>query len=109
MLLALLCVGGIGLYLWQVSAGGTVARISVNGEVYEEINLAAVKEEYELVIETKFGKNTVLVAPGKISVIEANCPDHVCVARGELSHGGVPIVCMPNRLVIEMLGGEHDA
>ena len=48
------------------------------------------------------------VEPGAISVTEADCPDGICVRQGKLTTAGVPIVCMPHRLVIEIYGDAID-
>lgn len=109
IVLALLCVLGIVSFaLLKNLPSGTVAVISVDGEEYERIDLSAVKEAYDIEISTDFGKNTVHVEPGAISVTSASCPDKVCVKQGRLSGGGVPIVCMPNRLVISIEGSGID-
>ena len=49
--------------------------------------------------------NTIEVEHGRIRVREAGCPDQVCVGQGYISDGTVPIVCLPNKLVIEITGG----
>ena len=36
---------------------------------------------------------------------EAGCPDQVCVHQGFIADGTVPIVCLPNKLIIEISGG----
>ena len=58
--------------------------------------------------DTVYGHNTVHVEPGAISVTEADCPDGICVRQGKLTTAGVPIVCMPHRLVIEIYGDAID-
>ena len=108
LLLAAGLVVACGLW-WCISsgsAGGTVAVISVDGEELYRIDLSAVKESYTLDIDTQWGHNTVLVSPGEISVTEADCPDHICVQRGCITGAGIPIICMPHRLIIEIEGGE---
>ena len=102
-------LGGLLLALHLRAPGGTVAVISVNGEVMERIDLSKVRESYDLQFDTPWGRNTVHVAPGAISVSEADCPDQICVKMGELTGGGIPIICMPHRLVIEIEGGDFDA
>lgn len=52
-------------------------------------------------IEYKGSKNTVEIKDGRIRVKDADCPDKVCVKTGWLSSSAVPIVCLPNHLVIE--------
>ena len=55
------------------------------------------------------GSNTILVEQGRIRVIEANCPDQVCVRQGAISGGYVPIACVPHGLVIDILNPEDEA
>lgn len=108
-LLALILLCALGFLLIKNADKGTVAIISVDGKVVDKIDLAKVTESYELSIDTEYGHNTLLVEPGAISVIEADCPDHVCIRQGKLTGGGLSIICMPHRLVIEMGGSEIDA
>ncbi len=54
--------------------------------------------------------NTVLIENGKICIINADCPDNTCVHMGWLKSEALPIVCLPNRLVIQYTqSGEADA
>ena len=97
--------------VWFIIAGassGAVAEITVNGEHYDTIDLSRVKEPYDIVITTRYGSNTVRVEPGKISVTQADCPDHICVRQGAITGSGIPIVCMPHRLYISIKGGDID-
>jgi len=108
LLFALLIVGGLLVYRHLGSTGGTVAVISVDGEELERIDLSRVEDSYDIVIETVYGSNTVHVEPGAISVTEADCPDRICVHQGKLTGGGIPIICMPHRLVIEIEDSDLD-
>jgi len=83
-----------------------VARVTLDGELLEEIDLASVEKAFSFTVETgSGGHNTVLVEPGRISVSEADCPDQICVRQGAVSGGTVPIVCLPHKLMIEIVGG----
>ena len=64
---------------------------------------------YDMEIETEFGYNKINIAPDGISVVEADCRDHICIDQGKVSTEGVPIVCLPHRLTIEIEGGNIDA
>jgi hypothetical protein len=87
---------------------GTTAVIYVDGREYRRVDLSKVKEPYVIEIETVYGRNTVLVEPGAISVSYADCPDKICVHQGRLTGAGIPIVCMPHRLVIEIIDRKLD-
>lgn len=108
LLLALIVAAGLLLYGKLGRGEGMVAVVSVNGEVLERIDLSKVREAYDLDVATDFGRNIVHVEPGAISVTHADCPDQICVMQGRLSSSGIPIICMPNRLVISIEGGELD-
>ncbi len=83
-----------------------VARITLDGELVKELDLTLVEKPFSFTVETvSGGHNTVLVEPGRISVSEADCPDQVCVRQGAVSDGTVPIVCLPHKLMIEIVGG----
>lgn len=100
VLFAALFALGAGLYL--LGGGGSQAVISVDGEVWDTVDLNAVTEAYEFTVETDYGWNTVMVAPGNIRVIDADCPHQDCVKQGFISDGAIPIVCLPHKLVIEI-------
>lgn len=105
---AAVIIMGLMLYFVLGSFGGTIAVISVDGEEYDRIDLSKVKESYDFEIATQYGRNTVHVEPGGISVTQADCPDLICVHQGKITGGGIPIVCMPHRLVIQIEGGNID-
>ena len=90
------------------STGSPIARISQEGVLLEEIDLNQVEESCTLTFEDERGTNTVLVEPGRIRILEADCPDQVCVNQGFISDGTVPIVCLPHRLLVEIVGAEGD-
>lgn len=108
ILLAVVVLGLLGFFALSHLGGGTIAVISVDGEEYRRIDLSRVTESYDIEIDTQYGHNTVHVAPGRIAVTQADCPDGICVAQGAIDRGGVPIVCMPHRLVVKIEGSGID-
>lgn len=106
--LFLVCIGAFA-FLRHLGMQGTVAVIRVDGEVYEKINLDTVTVAYDMEIETEFGYNKIHIEPGSISVTGADCRDRICIRQGAIDEAGVPIVCLPHRLTIEIEGGDIDA
>ena len=83
-----------------------VARITLDGKLVKEIKLNQVGASFSFTVTGASGlTNTILVEKGRIRVEEADCPDQICVDQGFISDGTVPIVCLPNHLVIEIVGG----
>ena len=87
----------------NTSQSAKIADISVNGKLYREIDLTAVTEPYTIEIESENGgHNTLLVENGGISMQSADCPDKLCVKRGKITNGNYPIVCLPNKITVEI-------
>lgn len=88
---------------------GPVAVITLDGQEVERIDLGAVTGEYTLSYTGKSGiTNVVEVKPGKIRVREATCPDQICVYQGWITESVMPIVCLPNSLIISIASGESE-
>ena len=83
-----------GMYLFRRGHYGTI-RITVNGEEYGTYSLA---EDQVISI----GKTNVCeIKNGEVKMIEADCPDHLCIKQKAVGNAGGTIVCLPNKVVIE--------
>ncbi len=76
--------------------------IEVNGLEYKKITIDNSKQSKYLDINTKYGYNKLEVKNGKVRVIEASCKDKLDVAQGFIENSGEVIVCLPNRMVVEI-------
>lgn len=106
MALLLVCAGCVAailaLDLGAPTAGA--ARVLQEGRLLYRLPLS---EDTQITIDApNGGSNTVAVRDGSICVLQATCPDQVCVRRGWVSSTAAPIVCLPHGLVIELEGGE---
>ena len=103
----LLCCGA----LFLPEEGGTIARITRDGILLHEIDLKKETKQRYIDITAEDGTllNRISVEPGRIRVEHANCPDQVCVKQGWIQDSALPIVCLPNKLLIEITGGEERA
>jgi hypothetical protein len=105
LLLGAVAASAAWLLLRREDAPSPTARITRDGVLLEEIDLDKVEEPRSFVLEDGSGTNTVQMEKGRIRILEADCPDQVCVNQGWISSGAVPIVCLPHRLMIEIVGG----
>ena len=48
------------------------------------------------------GHMVVEVRDGRIRVKESDCPRHICLHAGWIQHPGETIVCVPNKMVIDV-------
>lgn len=79
------------------------ADIYQNGELKQSIDLSTVKESFTFTMEGESGcTNKIEVRPESIGIISASCPDKLCVHQGFINNSQLPIICLPNRLVIQI-------
>lgn len=92
------------LVLWATLPSST-AYVYQDGQLLRTIDLSQVDQPWTFTVEGPAGSNTIQVEPGRLRVAHADCPDQVCVHQGWISNGVVPIVCLPNQLVIQIQDG----
>ena len=82
----------------------TTAQISVDGKVVEILDLS--KDTQLTVTSPGGGTNHLIVKDGEIWCSEASCPDKVCVHQGKKHLSSDTIVCLPNKMVVTIIGKE---
>ena len=98
------------VYRFFLPSTALIAVIRQENEIVETIDLATVVEPYELTFyhgENQEHYNIIEVAPGKIRVKEANCPEQIDVRVGWLTKAGDIAVCLPHHLIIELKGNQQ--
>ena len=94
------------VYIHAVYSGSTgglhTAVIKVGGSTVRTIDLSTATDE-EFTVESGGGYNLICVKNGEIFVKEASCPDKICVEHGSLRSEYLPIICLPNRLEIDLV------
>lgn len=102
-LVVIACLAFILIITNQKPTDHPIATIKLDGKVIQEIDLFKVKEPEMITIENKHGgTNTIQVEYGKIGFSEANCPDQLCVHQGFITDSLLPLVCLPNGVVIQI-------
>ena len=49
------------------------------------------------------GKNTVVIEDGKAYMRDADCPDSLCIRMGKINSVGERIICLPNKVIVEVI------
>lgn len=81
--------------------------IQVNGQEIKKIIFDDSIIGKAIPLETEYGYNLIEFGDNEVRVIEADCPDKYDVKQGSISRIGETIICLPNRLVIEIKGVEN--
>nr|WP_297935843.1 NusG domain II-containing protein [uncultured Blautia sp.] len=73
-------------------------RITVSGKEYGVYSL----DEDQVI---KIGDTNVCeIKDKKVTMISAECPDQLCIHQGPIRLQGETIVCLPNKVVLEVTG-----
>jgi hypothetical protein len=106
LLIAVIITLSATLIYKNVSKGTEhIAVIKSDGKVIRTIDLNKVIEQQEFTIKTVNGHyNTILVTHDGIKVKDADCLHKECVKSGNISEPGGIIVCLPNKLLIDIQG-----
>jgi hypothetical protein len=102
ILIILVLLAAVALTAWYRPGPGKNAVISVDGKTVASYPLAG--EAQTVTVEGDLGPVTIRLEEGKIRITQSPCPHQLCVKQGAVQAAGQTIVCLPNRLVIEITG-----
>ena len=77
---------------------GTEVLVTVDGVEYGSYSLQ--KNETIQINDC----NVLKIDNGKADMISADCPDKLCVKQKPISRVGESIICLPNKVVVSILG-----
>ena len=83
-----------------------IANVYYENELILEIDLS-INKIYE--VDGYNGKVKIEVLNNQIRVVEENSPYHLCSKQGFVSKSGESIICLPNKIIIELPSDELDA
>ena len=107
IVLALISLAAFEIFAFGQS-GDTVV-ISVDGQVQASYNFRALDVPKEYVCKTEYGYNKVIIDSRGAYVSESSCKDQTEVKQGRIYKANTSLVCLPNRLVVLIVGGRSDA
>lgn len=100
-----IAVAAVGLLLLNIfKTEGSFAVVKIDGKETERYPLSV---NTEVVIETgDNGRNTLVIEDNKAFMKDANCPDKICEGHSKISYKGETIVCLPHKVVIEIVADD---
>lgn len=105
VVLSLVSLGGIKKY--GLSFNEKYVSVQVDGVEVKQIYFDKKMVGKTIPIETDYGYNLLEIGEDSVRVIEASCPDQIDVKQGVISQPGEIIVCLPNRMVVEIKGEKN--
>ena len=102
VLLIIILAVGIPLSVLSLTAGtaGDKVQISADGEVY---GIYPLDMDREIEVTEDGHTNHITIKDGQVSMSYSTCRNQVCVNTGAISKTKDSIVCLPNRVVVEII------
>ena len=102
---ALALLYGSRLYNHAKSTGSSEAVVTIDGEEYGRYSLT--EDTDEMILFEDGSYNELIIRDGYARISAAGCPDQICVNHLGIRYAGESIVCLPNKLVVTIEGGEE--
>jgi hypothetical protein len=109
----ILLIGGIiafgcilGLVILLTQHKGNIVQVRVDGTIIENLQMTD-NLTYEI-NGVNGGTNLLIIQGGEAWVEEASCPDGLCKNMGKISQVGQSVICLPNKVVVEILDKEGE-
>ena len=84
---------------------GAEVLITIDGELYGTYSLSE-NQEIPIIIDG-VTTNLLVIKDGKADMTEADCPDKLCVHQRAVSKNNESIVCLPNKVVVQVTGAKE--
>lgn len=96
------------LFSYSIASNGREGkeiRIESNGRIVGTYSLL---KDNLIEIKGALGSSRIAVKGGKASFLSSPCRNKVCIHHGEVGKSGQMTACLPNRVVVRVLGGSSD-
>ena len=93
----------LGLFVFKKE--GKLVVVSV-----DSVEVVSFSLDKDLVYEIEGyngGRNTLVIEDRVAYVKDSTCPDHLCEYMGKISKVGQSVICLPNRVVVEIRGSKN--
>jgi len=87
--------------LFHTAARGRLVLVRVGDTVVERLPL---DHDRHLVVVGRLGETEIEVRDGRVRVVRSPGPYKLCLKRGWISRPGEILICLPNRVTVEIPG-----
>lgn len=102
LVIGVMAVAGLMFLFWSLSGKDSGGHVTIKVEGVEE-KTYTLDQDQTIEIGTT---NVLQIKDGKARMIHADCPDQLCMKQRSISKQGESIICLPNRVVVEVSGTE---
>ncbi|NLI59899.1 MAG: NusG domain II-containing protein [Clostridiales bacterium] len=100
----------MGLKIMAGQGDEVLVQIELNGRALESIKMRQnwAEDFREIRVDTgQGGYNTIRISSEGVDIVDANCPDKLCVHSPTIKVPGQSIVCIPHKLMVRIIGNSQ--
>ena len=101
--LAVVLLGGLYASLWQSEPAGARVRIKYDQQLLETVSL---NDPQVIHINGALGESVLEIKDQQVRFLSSPCSSKLCVLHGWLHQSGEVMACLPNRVIIEVIGND---
>ena len=105
LLFALLLAFGLFLswYSVQGASDGQQVLVRLHGKEYGTYSL---DRDQTITVKDGSHRNVIVIKDRQVYMKESNCKNQICVHEGTISRTNQSIICLPNEVSVEIVGGK---
>lgn len=106
--LLIIFLATLTLFSYSIAGSGKQGeeiRLEADGKI---VGTYSLRKNETLEIKGALGTSKIVVKDGKASFLSSPCKNKVCIHQGEVGKSGQMAACLPNKLVVRVLGGDGD-
>jgi hypothetical protein len=99
IIVAALIAAAFGIFQMVLPSQGREIVIEEGGEL---VGVFSLEEDQVIEVQGPLGISTVVIENGEAYMLDSPCPNKVCIKMGRISDPGDSIICIPNRVHIQV-------
>lgn len=105
VLVVAIALGSLGVLAIKPRGDYSIKYVEISSEnkLYKKIPLGSNTNE-KITLKNKLGYNEIEISNGSVRILDADCPDKICIKDGAIREPGQILVCLPNKVVVEITG-----
>lgn len=101
VIFSLLLLSGVSFWLTRTIPAGAWVVVQVQGN---EVARLALTENRQISVRGPLGETVISIQHGQAAIQSSACPHQLCTRMGPVSRAGQMLVCVPNQVVVQVLG-----
>lgn len=106
VLFIILIILGLGLAWFSIAGNvtGQKVLVTVNGKEYGTYSLS---RSQTVTVKQHGHTNKFIIKDGYVQMTYSSCKNQICVKEGKINQTNQSIVCLPNKVVLTIQGGDE--